>query len=302
MKKLFTLIIFGLPCLVMAQENRVTLQEAGTLKQVLQELGLSDAEQLTIAGPINGDDIRTIRLMSGGYDFNKDETPAYTATLIKLDLRDADIIAGGGAYYHDEEYPISSNSPRTWNNTMNKWMFENCSSLEEVICPNSVSMIFAEAFSHCSVKTVIVGEGTKSIHKYAFFECPNLEKVVFKGDENQEMSSGLFERCFQLNEVVCASAYPPSVINEDDVADVSQCDLVVPKGSLERYSAVDFWKNFRSIKESDSILSIASLSNQVLHHQSAVYSVGGGLIRSTADIEGLPRGIYIFGGNKIIVR
>ena len=61
-------------------------------------------------------------------------------------------------------------------------VFENCSSLTDVILPNTVSIINAEAFKGCTSLKSIVMEGVSDIEVSAFEGCDNLENIVFSAN------------------------------------------------------------------------------------------------------------------------
>ena len=72
------------------QAKSVTLTEAGTLTKFISDDELNTLTELTVSGPINGSDIQIIRAMGG--------------TLKTLDLRNANIVAGGNSYYLTNYY------------------------------------------------------------------------------------------------------------------------------------------------------------------------------------------------------
>ena len=75
--------------------------------------------------------------------------------------------------------------------TIGRWAFIRCTSLEEVIIPNGVLEIGSQAFAACdSLKTVVIPASVKKIKNYKykdqppqniFHESANVTAVVCKG-------------------------------------------------------------------------------------------------------------------------
>lgn len=102
----------------------VTLKEAGTLSETIGKDNLSKVIKLTISGPINGTDIKTIR--------------SKLPLLRILDLGDADIVSGGESYFTEKE--------TTMDNVIGDYMFENIRYWESIVLPKNVSRIGEHAF------------------------------------------------------------------------------------------------------------------------------------------------------------
>ena len=147
-------------------EVAVTLEDAGTLKQVLGD-NYKEITILKITGPINGDDIYDLRKMLG----NTHISETNWGKLKKLDLSEASIVEGGGCYYVD--YPEYYTS----NNIIGESMFSDCDNLQEIILPKNITTISRCAFSHCNhLEKVSMFEGVRSIGEYAFNGC-NLTSI-----------------------------------------------------------------------------------------------------------------------------
>lgn len=267
----------------------MTVSQAGTLAQLLDELGLKDARQLTISGPLNSQDIRTIRHLCGGHD----EDPrgeVYQETLQVLDLSDAHIVEGekNVFYYNDLQGEISPNRYINVKNQIGWYMFANTTSLEEVTLPRSVEIIQAAAFIHSRVQRVYISEGTQTVRKYAFSDCPQLEFVGIASSVN-ELDVCTFSQCPSLSVVRCEATTPPRA-NEDPAddttsSDMSQCELIVPAGCSGLYSTADFWKNFKTVTEETS--AIEHISNTSATAADAVYGIDG------SRRDGISRGLNI---------
>ena len=65
--------------------------------------------------------------------------------------------------------------------------FVNCSALESVHLPQSLTFIAARAFYYCeSLRSITVEGGSDAVEAWAFANCPALEEVIFYGNEHIE--------------------------------------------------------------------------------------------------------------------
>ena len=131
-------------------EISVKLEKPGTLKSLIGNK-LSEIEYLKISGDMNGDDVATIR--------------GKMQNLVSLNLKDANIRAGGGSYYYDYE------SHYTEDDVFPEYMFKDSyyKKLVSVVVPNSVTKIGKDAFGEIrSLKSVVLGDKVKTIGEFAF--------------------------------------------------------------------------------------------------------------------------------------
>ena len=83
--------------------------------------------------------------------------------------------------------------------------------------------------------------------------------------------------------------------------DKNTCILYVPEGCVDAYKAAPVWKDFKNIlpiKTSTRIYGIES-DGEVFD----VYNLSGRKVKSkTTSLDGLPRGIYIINGKKVVIK
>ena len=77
--------------------------------------------------------------------------------------------------------------------------------------------------------------------------------------------------------------------------------LYVPKGTKSKYELAEGWKNFSNIVEGDPTGITAIPAPPKADYN--VYNLRGQKIQSHAtSLEGLPKGVYIINGRKVIVK
>lgn len=118
-------------------DNVIYTSEAGSLASIIGEEQKYRLQQLSIAGRLNGTDLRFLRDMMG-QDINGNETPG---RLYDLNLLDAFIVAGGESYYA---------SCFTNDNVLGYGTFADCRYLQHIVLPRSVGVIEKDAFLNCS--------------------------------------------------------------------------------------------------------------------------------------------------------
>ena len=123
--------------------------------------------------------------------------------------------------------------------------FGDCTALESIVIPDSVTSIGAYGFYGCtSLKSITLSKNIDVIHVYAFGECTSLESVVIPNGV-KEIDSYVFYECTSLKSVVI----PESVT-------VAEYDIFALCTSLEKVyceveSKPDSWNGgwARNVKE-----------------------------------------------------
>ncbi|MDR0833384.1 MAG: leucine-rich repeat domain-containing protein [Candidatus Symbiothrix sp.] len=170
----------------------IHVENAGSLSSFIAESKKYQIINLTLTGNLNGIDIRYIREMAGR-DYIGNAT---NGKLTILNLADANIISGGGAYYHS-----GNNFSSTSNNSFGEFAFYNCTRLTSVILPNSLILIETAAFQGCTgLTSVIIPDSVTSIGSSAFQGCTGLTSVIIPNSVTS-IGSSAFQSCTKLTAI-----------------------------------------------------------------------------------------------------
>jgi hypothetical protein len=284
----------------MAQKNVVNVETAGTLQQVLEEQGLTQAEELTITGELNGDDIRVLRMMGGGY-FKVDPflhyaydwgesgpTPEPTNCLKRLDLSNAKIVEGGGMY---AEYGLvsvwSEVAHYTSDDVIGKDMFAYLGTLEEVKLPLTATHVGYRAFWNLQkISDLSIPEGVEGIEYAAFTECVNLKTLSLPSTLKTFDATALTndESEPALCQLTVAAIEPPVVTSSFWNELASKCSLMVPEESVEAYRNHPQWGRFVNISSNKAPTAVNQVE-RADNAPSAWYSYDGRQL--TSPVKGL---------------
>lgn len=152
----------------------VVLDEAGMLSVVIGD-DIYKYTTISIAGPLNGDDLRTLRHMAGrGIDGS-----ATNGRLADIDISGARIVAGGGVYdaarYSEDD-------------VVGVGLFAACSNLKNIKLPMDVVRIEKNAFLNCSsLRSIVIPATVSSIVPSA--GCTSLEEISVSGANTSYTSS-----------------------------------------------------------------------------------------------------------------
>lgn len=133
---------------------------------------------LSIAGFLNGDDLRTLRDMAG----RDNEGKATAGQLSDIDLSGAQIAEGGKAY---------AEGHFTQTNVVGKAMLASCDKLKRIVLPLQTTKIEADAFRNCSsLRTIEVPTLVESIETSA--GCNALAEInVQAGNSHYSSKDGV---------------------------------------------------------------------------------------------------------------
>lgn len=142
--------------------SAVVLGEPGFLSTLIGE-DKYKYSSITLAGPLNGDDLRTLRMMAGR-DINGNATEGILAD---IDIAGASIVAGGGEY---------GESRVTEEGVIGTGLFRSCQNLKHISLPMTAVKIEKDAFADCSsLRSLSVPASVVEITPSA--GCTSLESI-----------------------------------------------------------------------------------------------------------------------------
>lgn len=153
------------------------INDAGQLTELVGDDKYSFTT-LSVAGFLNGDDMRTLRDMAGC----DNEGKATAGQLTDIDLSGAQIVEGGKAY---------AEGHFTQANVVGKAMFASCEKLKRIVLPLQTIKIEADAFRNCSsLRTIEVPMLVESIETSA--GCTALAEInVQAGNSHYSSKDGV---------------------------------------------------------------------------------------------------------------
>ena len=153
---------------VKSSKKTVNVSTAGTLSNYINEEEKYHIKDLTIKGIVNSTDFRLLRDMAGNDCFGI----RTDGRLSVLDLREANIIAGGEKYL-ETDFLVNMGGNFNYsveeNDNIPEYLFCGCI-LTKIYLPNETKAIKKYALAHCSnLNTVILPEGLEQIQSSSFF-------------------------------------------------------------------------------------------------------------------------------------
>ncbi|MBR1933087.1 MAG: C10 family peptidase [Prevotella sp.] len=256
----------------------LTLARAG---QLTAQIGGDDEKyaitELKVRGPLNSDDIRTLREMAGRTATNM----GTRGLLYKLDLSEASIVSGGEPYFIDD----SEQSYTTTDDALPEHFLANCEGISSLVLPASLKHFGAGAFAYCygldevtlpeapagverdftvddrglvvsvdgkevigvlptDADTLRVPEGVEQLRPYALAGDVRHERVVLPstlvrlGTHSMDNENLTFIKIYAKTTPRMAESVFGSLIQY-------YCMLYVPAGCKTAYSNAEQWKTFR---------------------------------------------------------
>lgn len=122
--------------IIFTTSDAIVLGEAGELSTLMGG-NLFVYTTLSLAGPLNGDDLACLRKMMGR---NIDDTTT-PGKLVDIDMSDVEITSGGGSY---------GISRYTIDGVIGQGLFAHCTQLQHIILPSTATTIEKDAFQDCT--------------------------------------------------------------------------------------------------------------------------------------------------------
>ena len=214
-------------------QKSVTTTKTGELSSLIPGADRYKTKNLTVAGPLNGEDLKLVREMCGR-DYEGYESEGVTAT---LDLSKALIKQEAGKNYFNE---ISGFYKRfhapSADNEIGIKLFYRCEPLRKVILPENTTIISGYAFQYSGLTEVVIPNTVKTIRQYAFANT-NLTEVTLPSALSG-LENNVFDNCAKLTTVVFTGTTVPADI---PAALFNKCPklskIIVPAEALEAYKA-----------------------------------------------------------------
>ena len=186
--------------------------------------------------------------------------------------------------------------------------FEGCSGLTELTLPNSVTEIGDNAFRGCSSLTELtLPNSVTSIGTGAFAYCSGLTELTLPNSVTSIGGDYAFAYCSGLAKITSLAEIPPvcgfKVFNG---VNKTNCELIVPEGSVAAYKQAEVWNEFSNISGfsgvEDTVAdgnTIRAIGNQIeiigYFTSVEVYGINGALIYKGKDnVVTVPSaGIYL---------
>ena len=245
----------------------LTVEEPGTLQQLVDQSAAPFTTSLKVTGPLNGADLLTLRRLLG-----RDERNNYTGHILTdLDLGDACFVPSDDVYWQytadgvTYRYRITradevpENSFRNTNlrrivlpssaRTIRKAALYACLSLEELDFGSGITLIDTSAVLYTGLREIVIPEQVKVIRPWAFGDNKQLKRLHIPAGITT-IGYCAFNRCDAIEEVTCLIPQPfyvPS--NLFSATDFSQAILRVPAGTDPLYRRTQYWRNFAHIEE-----------------------------------------------------
>ena len=245
--------------------REVFVSTAGTLSNYISESEKYYIEELTLKGELNGADFRLLREMAGNNDLGLETG----GRLWFLDMSEARIVHGGGNYLNSGTISSYNNGIiSTWklhtsieqDDELSDLIFAGCSSLKEVILPQSIISIGNSSFWACfNLVSIVIPNSVISISSDAFYRCSSLTSII--------------------SEIV-----KPFEIQNDVFSDYSKPTLMVPYGTKTAYQSTAGWKNFKNIVEAVTVTAKSYTLEYGDANPTFEYTVSGGSISGTPKI------------------
>ena len=137
--------------------------------------------------------------------------------------------------------------------SIERFSFVLCENLESIVIPDRVKRLEDATFAGCSsLVSVTIPNSISYIGNVVFFQCPKLEFITIPKNISKDGTFGscsVFLDCENLKRIQVFWKNPPKVGAAFNQFNMSQCTLLIPKGSKSKYMNTEVWRDFGIIDE-----------------------------------------------------
>ena len=175
-------------------------------------------------------------------------------------------------------------------------VFRNCTGLKKILIPGCIKQIGYYVFYDCSnLVEVIIEDGITEIPNSMFTGCTNIESITIPSSI-KKVGYSAFSGCGNLDKFYCHAIDVPNI--ESGVKRSIFHNSYIQYATLYKYRAESPWNEFGNILAIESS-GISTVNNT--DAQFDVYNLNGQRLKSkTTTFGGLPSGLYIVNGNKVL--
>lgn len=129
--------------------------------------------------------------------------------------------------------------PETLTGLADGYEFYNCYALSGISIPSKVEVVGQMIFGYCNALRAMSFENVTTLNNGVFQYCRGLQRVDLP-ETLTSIGSSVFSNTINLREIHIKAATPPTLTTTMALG-YSNCAIYIPKGSLEAYSAADYW-------------------------------------------------------------
>ena len=239
------------------------VDQPGTLREQFTTQELDEITELIVLGPLDGDDVATLRYMAG-----RDQDGNITdGQLSVLDLSGVTFDGSDGtSFKYSKEYSTGVGRE------IPSYIFNNCNSLTKVILPNTQTKIPYNAFRGCKfLSEVIIPEGYTSIDGSAFSDCSSLSSITIPSTMIT-IGYDAFSQTTRLGEVIFADNSHLNSIQHYAFSNSGITSLTIPASvTTIEYDAFQSCQKLREVILEESSL-LKEISNNTFSNCSKLSS------------------------------
>ncbi len=188
-----------------------------------------------------------------------------------------------------------------------KSAFSNCTKLEYVSLPMSVTTIGTGAFLNCGSLTSIEFSAVTTIGEIAFSGCKKLASITLPATVTS-IGANAFYNCAGLGTIYCQGLVPPSTGGWSSSfmdSHYTGTTLYIHEAAAQAYKdATPDWHYFEKVKYYEQVNAVDAVEGDAVAAPTAIYTLDGAEVK--ADVESLKPGVYVIRqggkGRKIVVK